>query len=205
MALIIPVGFGQAVYEMRLTGDSEPIVVTMGHDLDNALGDYEDAASVLYQYFTSYMCFELSNQYTVTAVSLYVGQDGGPPALFEFAPSSPVVGPSTGTPLPQNCAVLVRKRTSSAGRRGRGRIYMPGIAESEVNPAGVIGTTTRNNWQTAAENWFEACRDGADTFVAYPMVVLHRSEGAGVEPPPTVITALEVDTVIATQRRRLRK
>jgi len=39
---------------------------------------------------------------------------------------------------------------------------------------------------------------------AYPPVVLHRSEGAGVEPAPTPILSFQAESKIATQRRRLR-
>jgi len=35
------------------------------------------------------------------------------------------------------------------------------------------------------------------------MVILHDSEGAGAEPSPSVVLALTVDPLIATQRRRL--
>lgn len=205
MALIIPVGFGQAVYELALTGDAEPVVTTMGHDLSNVVGgDYEEIANRLFDGFGQEMMGAISDQYSLTGVSLYVGQDGGPPAVF-FGTDTAVVGGDAGLPLPQNCAALVRKRTGAAGRRGRGRMYLPGVRENVVNAIGVMDSTYVTAWQTSIDGWFDLLNGVPAGSVAYPPVILHRSEGIGEEPPPTPVTALVLDDVIATQRRRLRK
>lgn len=205
MALIIPVGFGHAVYEMQLVGDNEPIVVTCGHDLGAVVGgDYAQAATDLFDVFAASWMGIVSGAYELTAVNLYVGQDGGPPMLYESS-ETPVGGGESGGPLPQNCAALVKKATSSAGRRGRGRIYLPGIAESAVDHIGTINGTFMTALQAGADLWLDELTTPTIAADPYPPVILHRSEGIGEEPPPTPVTAFVVDGRIATQRKRLRR
>lgn len=204
MALIIPQGFGQAVYEFSLTDDAEPIVVTCGHDLDAAGSNYADAADQLFDAFAAMLMGRVADDYRLEVVTLYVGQDGGPPAIYESTRAS-VAGGISAAPLPQNCSWLIRKRTSAAGRRGRGRMYLPGVAEGVVDPVGQIDSGEVATTQTWADNWLDELLVPTLGGPALPPVVLHRSEGIGVEPPPTPITALQVDDRIATQRRRLRK
>lgn len=205
MSLIIPVGFGQAVYQLRLTGDNEPMVVTMGHDLAEVVGgDYQTIVDRLHTSFGLEMMPRVASNYTFEATFLYVGQDGGPPAVFEST-EDPVTGGMAGNPLPQNSAMLFRKRTSAAGRRGRGRLYLPGIQEQDVSALGVIDGAVVTALQARADAWMDWLTGVEVGSVAYPPVILHRTEGIGVEPPPTPVTALVIDPVIATQRRRLRR
>lgn len=204
MPLIIPPGFGQAVYELRLTGDSEPMVVTMGHDLGFWAGDFQGAADRLHVDFGANVMPALTNDYTFTGVTLYVGQDP-PPPLVVTSTQADVAGAGSAAGLPQNCAMLWRKRTDLAGRRGRGRIYLPGLEEGLVNEAGIITSVALASFQAQADAWYEDLTTTGPGFEPNPPVVLHRSEGAGVEPAPTPITLFEVDELIATQRGRLRR
>lgn len=203
MALIIPPGFLHAVYELRLSGDPELIVVTCGHEIDSGSGaSGAQSADDLFLAFASNLMPSMSNEYTLEAVTSYVGQDGGPP-LVVGSSASAVVGGSADLVLPQNCAYLVRKRTDAAGRRGRGRMYIPGVDESNVDERGNILPAHVAAWQTAFNNWLDDLTTAVGARL-YPPVVLHRSEGIGVEPPPTPVTSFVVESIIATQRRRLR-
>lgn len=204
MALIIPVGFAHAVYELSLDADTEGMVVTCGHDVSAVVGgDYGEIADRLHIGFGAEMMGIMSNLYTLTGVSLYVGQDGGPPAVFESG-EEPVGGDVASAALPQNCAYLMRKRTSAAGRRGRGRMYLPGVPEGNVSAQGAIDGTWLDAIQTNAVAWYELLTGVPAGSVAYPPVILHRSEGIGTEPPPTPVTTFVFESVIATQRQRLR-
>lgn len=202
MPLIIPPGFAQAVWSMTVTGDAEPMVTTCGLDVSAAAGEFQDCADKAQTMFQNGFGQMISNQVTMTHCTLYVGQDGGPPAIFDST-NGGSVGDIANTPLPNNCAWLVRKRTDMAGRRGRGRFYIPGVAENFVDPAGVI-----NNAEVAAmtdvAELFRSTMESAVGGPSMPLVVLHRSEGIGVEPPPTLIAQLVCETKIATQRRRMR-
>lgn len=202
MPLIIPPGFAQAVFSHTLAGDSEPIVCTVGLDVSDAGGDFETAANTAFTNWADNILPSISNQYQLTVVTLYVGQDGGPPTVVDSTEDSAVGGLSNAA-LPQNCAYLVRKRTDAAGRRGRGRFYIPGVPEGEVSPIGALSASYRDGMTTSAES-FRLAMAGGIPSPSLPLVVLHRSEGIGTEPAPTPITQLVCETIIGTQRRRMR-
>lgn len=203
MALIIPPGFLQAVYEFTLSGDTENMVVTLGHEIDSASGaNGLDAADDLWGAFNTHI-FQTRGQgaYTFVGVTVYVGNDG-PPSVYTST-EAPVAGPGTSQLLPPNSAYLIRKRTDLAGRRGRGRMYFPGVTEGNVDNVGTLTGAEQSAWTTALEDWYEFLTAGVGARL-YPPVVLHRSEGIGEEPAPTPVTSFTIDAKIATQRRRLR-
>lgn len=204
MALIIPPGFGQAVYELALTGDSEQMVVTCGHDLSFWAGDFQSAVNRLHTDFGANIMPMLINDYSLTGVTLYVGSDPPPYAVYTST-NATVTGPGSAEGLPQNCALLIRKRTDLAGKRGRGRLYLPGIEEGLVTSAGVVSPAAVASFQTQVDAWYTDLTTTGGGFEPNPPVVLHRSEGIGAEPAPTPITVFVVDGVIATQRQRLRR
>lgn len=83
-------------------------------------------------------------------------------------------------------------------------MYFPGPPESQVNAAGVLDAGWRDGRQTFVNEWLAKLLGDVGGITPMPPVILHRSEGAGEEPPPTPVTALTVESSIATQRRRLR-
>jgi hypothetical protein len=144
-----------------------------------------------------------SNQYRLVGVTLYVGTGAGTPPSVHESTVVPVVGTVDAAPLPQNCALLIRKRTSLAGRRGRGRFYAPATSEDQVTPTGIIAPFLVQLHQDAWSAFYNSLIAPQSGPPNIP-VILHRSEGIGVEPTPTGITQFVVDGRIATQRRRLR-
>lgn len=203
MPLIIPPGFAQAVWSMTLTGDSEPIICTGGLDVSAAGGDFEAAADGAFAAWGANIMPSVSDEYTLDHVTLYVGQDGGPPLVYDSTLTGSAGG-LTNAPLPQNCAHLVRKRTDAAGRRGRGRFYIPGVPEGEVTPTGVLSTTYVDGMTASAQAFLDELATPVGAYPSLELVILHRSEGIGTEPAPTPVTQLICESVIATQRRRLR-
>lgn len=203
MTLLIPPGYLHAVYEFSFTGDAEPMVTTCGHEIDTASGASGDLApNDLFNLYANNLLTGQAADVTLVGVTVYVGQDGGLPLVFTS--DEPAVAGSGGADsLPPNSAVLVRKRTDSAGRRGRGRMYLPGVPRGQVFDTGLLNTTYVSNLQLEATAFHEALT-ALPGGRLYPPVVLHRSEGAGVEPAPTPITHFIVEDRIATQRRRLR-
>lgn len=123
------------------------------------------------------------------------------------------VGAGAAACAPPNVTCLWRKVTPLGGRRGRGRMYLPGVIESQVDAGGFGDSTYIADWTTSAEDTLL----GLST-ADIPMVVLHgyatvwalidgqprRIELPGVIPAPTAVTSLEVSPKVATQRRRLR-
>jgi hypothetical protein len=203
MSLIIPPGFLQAVYVLRLDGDTEDMVVTLGHEVDTASGaNLDDAPNDLFNAFATEMFGVLfQNVYELIEVVTYGGNDG--PTIVNVSTEASVTGPGAGAVLPPNCSYLVRKRTDLAGRRGRGRMYFPGPREADVDVVGNVTEATVGVWNAALADWYTALTSAVGARY-YPPVVLHKSEGIGEEPPPTPITQFTMDDKIATQRRRLR-
>lgn len=203
MSLIIPPGFAQVVFGFVQDGDPEPMLSTIGVELAADDGTGEASPNRMFDSFADNVLGNLSVNTGLYFVTVYVGQDGGPPVVYESDLASQQGG-AGGSPLPPNCAFLVRKRTSVSGRRGRGRMYLPGVPEALVNPAGYLSTEAAEDLQAGVDNWYAELTGVPPGTSAYPPVVLHRSEGAGAEPVPTPITLFQVETQIATQRRRLR-
>jgi hypothetical protein len=105
----------------------------------------------------------------------------------------------TDGPLPQNCAMLVQRRTARGGRKGRGRMYFPFVYPTEVNisPTGVLGAVPFVAWQTAMTEFHAAL-----VASGIPMVLLHSEAAGPIAPDP--VTSLVAQQTIATQRTRLR-
>jgi hypothetical protein len=103
-------------------------------------------------------------------------------------------GTSSLDSLPPNCAILVRKVTGLGGRANRGRFYVPfacdetGVAQNGTIDGAVV---------TATQSAMDGLLADLDT-AGVPMCILHT--GAGV---PARVVSGTVDTLIATQRRRL--
>lgn len=203
MSLIIPPGFAQGVLNFTWTGDGEPMVSTIGLDVSDAGGDGQSVAEALHVAFGTTLADRLSDPVTFTHATVYMGQDGGGTIPFDST-GDPVPGTADGASLPSNCAYLLRKRTGLGGRRGRGRMYLPGVGEDEADNLGNLPGAWLTTMQDRADDFMAALLD--DTVgPAIPPVVLHRSEGIGAEPVPTPITVFQMDGKIATQRQRLRR
>jgi hypothetical protein len=93
-----------------------------------------------------------------------------------------------------NVAVLVKKLTGVAGRQNRGRVYVPGALSGNVDSIGVLSSTAVDAWQTAFDSWFT-------DMVAVDMdPIINHADLSAV----TLVTSFEVQSLTATQRRRLR-
>lgn len=197
MGVLIPVGGTQATMRWSVSGDPEFMHVTIGLIDLSVTEDPDDiadrfygsllttafttAASInsLYSLGTSLVATHLSSGWVSIEVGVAVG------------------GTAVLAPLPNNCAVLVRKRTDLGGRRNRGRMYFPPfmIGEGDVNQNGRIDAADVTAFQAV-------CTDLFDTLVSNNLqpVVWHENGGAG-----TQVTSFLVQPVIATQRTRMRR
>lgn len=210
MTLRIDPGFGQVIHSMTLAADPEPMAVTYGVAFDVGSADspalMAAAAVELHDSFGDTVIGAMGNVYTLTTTEIrYVpdsGTLGDDPTIA--VTSLARVGAQPGGVLPQNCAVLIHKRTARSGRRGRGRMYVPGIPEGDVSQVG--GITTLAGWQTALTAFYNRIVAAPD--VLGPVLLHSTSPTVPLLTDPLLvpdgITAFQVDGVIATQRRRLR-
>lgn len=202
MAVIIPVGFAQVILPFKHESLAREAALVYGIDVSAAGGDFEASADAQVLAFSAAWETELDNQVTIGPAVVRVGQDGGDPLSVEG--SAIASGDESAASLPPNCALLVRKASSTGGRRGRGRFYIPWVVqEAAANDVGQIDSTSLAVRQANATAWLTDLLTGTSGDHATPLVILHDSSGAGVEPAPSVVTGLTCDSLIATQRRRL--
>jgi hypothetical protein len=113
----------------------------------------------------------------------------------------PSAGTQTGTALPNNCALVVTKRTTLRGRSFRGRIYHPGLPTPQTSANNVTGafvTNIVNGWNALTAITMPG------PITAQMVVVSKFTEGnprvLGITTPVVNVTS---DGVIDSQRRRL--
>lgn len=107
-------------------------------------------------------------------------------------------GTVSDSPITSNCALLVRKNTALGGRRNRGRFFAPPtlLNEGAVDASGNISSGPLASLQTLWTNLF----NGLASADLEPQL-FHQGAFA---PSPTPVTSFTVDSLIATQRRRMR-
>lgn len=191
---VIPVGHGEAVVTLTIPGDAGPALNIFGFAYDVATPAAtvaSDIAGVLSS--TSGYRGLLPSVVTLSSVLVRCRADAGDPLVAEETIS--LAGSLAGNTPPPQTALLIQKITGRAGRKNRGRMYIPANDESILNDAGVYGSTETAGFQTKADSFLAAL----DT-AGYPMVLLHTS----VADAPTDVVSLVVQSKVATQRRRLR-
>lgn len=140
----------------------------------------------------------LSNQLTMVSIKVtdLSGQEAG---VYEFVPTVPVAGQVGQPALPGNAACVVSFRTALRGRSGRGRNYIAGIAEGDVN-----GNQFANTFVQAMGNSYGALAAGLGAQAMYHVVVSRFFNG---NPRPegraAAVTSYLVDGFVDSQRRRL--
>ncbi len=92
-------------------------------------------------------------------------------------------------------AALIRKITAQGGRQGKGRMFLPGIPESAVQ-GGALNTATID-----AINAFMLDLLNVHNAVQFPVALLH----AEALVSPYIVLAFQTQSIVATQRRRIRK
>lgn len=102
-----------------------------------------------------------------------------------------------------NLAYLVIKQTALGGRRGKGRLYLPGVAEAAVDQAGNVLSSQVSTLDDA----FEALRLRLVAIGLEPHLLHDPPQGQNPspQPPPTEIVSFSASAVAATQRRRMRR
>ena len=200
MTLIIPPGFGNAAFVLTGSPGTQPFVTTLGVDLGLAGGDFVRAANELMTSFAALVGPQLSNSLTLDRVNLRVGQDGPGGSVDSDLPPVPMT--RTGDHEVMAMAAIARKVTNEVGRRGRGRMFLPGsVNDNEVGENGVITPTKIGLLQDAMDAWWDVLTNGDDPISdPWPPVLLHSS--APVDPTP--ITGFGITPIVGWVRGRIR-
>jgi len=195
MPLVIPNGFAQVAFRWSLLNDPEVMITTMGYDFAAMSGgDQANLDAITDQFTAVYPAAGMIAGWTFLGCRAYVGVPGGAAVVLD-SPRA-VIGTASGNTPPQNCALLVKKRTGIGGRRGQGRMYIPPFAidENAVGPNGVLLPGFLAQVQGGVNAVW------GSNFATY---LLHSDSPSPMDPTP--INSLIVDRSIATQRRRLRR
>lgn len=198
----IPAGYGQWTLNLKSIYSVKVFSFNLGYKSTWTAGDNHAAAiwDIFHASGHPFAAGSFTDRYTVVkAHALYQDDD----TLHEMEYPINLGGTGLWESPPTNCAVLVQKRTSVAGRNQRGRMYIPPtvVSEANVDTVGVIADTPLGVMNVAWAEQYLAMVDAE--FLPY---LLHGGTKADPThaPPPTAITSFLVEPMIATQRRRLR-
>lgn len=198
MSLVIPPGFGNAALVFTSSTGTQPFVTTIGVDLGEFGGDFVSAADLVMLSYASNMAAITDNDLVLDHVTLAVGSDG--PGGSVDSSLTPIPMTSSGTFGPVAIAVLARKVTNELGRRGRGRMFLPGTnLESGTEPDGSITSGYRTSIQSGIDGFMDDLVAGTGYVPAEP-VLLH----SAAPTDPTPITRLAITDIVGVVRGRIR-
>lgn len=191
--MVIPEFFAQV--NIVFAGDGVPTgaEVTFGVNLDagaTSLAAVADAVQTSYQ--TRLMPLVNSRVHVIE----YLVKAGPNSTGATHILTAHDVGTTDLGALPSSLALLVRKQTALGGRHGRGRFFWPVLGESLIGDGGIISPTALANLQTGFDEFL------VDLTTADAEMVLLHADALTV---PTPVTSLSVQTLCATQRRRMRR
>lgn len=190
----IPDNYGIATVVYTLTATGEEMVTTFGFH-NTGLNTADVAASDISDvWIASFTPATTLDSYTYTELKVLEKLGG---SLLSGLFTSGAAGTVNAKPVPPAVAVRCTKNTALAGRKWRGRMFLPPamIAEANVNNAGVIDSTTLDSIQTKCDDLLTGLADAG-----YPMYLLHHDLST-----PTPVTTLQVRNHVGTQRRRQRR
>ena len=191
-SLVIPDGYGEARIEWQVPGNAGPGLTVLGFTDGDPIEGADQVALAIRDRVKNDICPQMANAYFLATVTVNINRTGN---IEQGQATGLDNGSLTGAAMPPNVTYLIRKRTGFAGRKFRGRWYLPGVVEGDADAAGVLSSTRQLALQTAMTLFAgDMITDGHD------VVLLHSS----APPGPSVITGLLVEQTVATQRRRLR-
>jgi hypothetical protein len=197
-----PPGFANVSIQLTVQSMTRPSYITFGVDPTDTDPQLVGAAVSAASMGTGSLMSIMDTTVAMPEVRVSLGTDGGEDLIGVY--TSIGAGTNTKNGLPPNCAMLVHKITQRGGRRGRGRVFLPFcLDEGTVDEGGLITTTALGVMQLAMNTWRTALSTNG-----VPMVLLHEpstpeTENKTTPGPPNLVTALQVDKLISTQRRRL--
>lgn len=175
----------------------------------------EDQAQILINQWYADLRPRLSDAFTLRNVSWVDLDEADGTTGVATAGSSislPQAGSLSSNRMAGNVAILVRKATTSARGQRAGRMYIGGITEDQTDTVNGnnLAAAWVTNW-TSSLNSFKSNIEQEDALDAFQsnMVVVHitsrDSDGNPATGDATDVSALQVQSLLATQRRRLRR
>lgn len=210
--MIIPINFGQVTH--IFAGSGVPLGAAVSYGFNNGAGvSALSAANEFHDNWGDNVQPALVQNVDLVQTIVKLGPN-------EIGASAVASGTRGGADLSAqaapNVAYLVHKVTAVGGRRGRGRMYLPGVDETVVTQGGNIDPAKVTELNTGL-GLFEARATAGNlglVLLHAPATVWSLVDGQPrripdpTDPPvpaPYSITDLVPSGVVATQRRRLRR
>lgn len=189
--VIIPAGYAHILVGFTGLGAPTGAALTFGVQNDS---DF-DAPKVAFDIAEAWGTSAMTGTYSTNVTASVFKAKLGPNATGAAAEYSTAFVGGLGASGHPGAAYLVSKFTATGGRQGRGRCYIPGAAEGDVGPGGVILPA---NQDQITDRW----RDFNQLLIlgSLPMVLLHHNSLT-----PSPVTDLVCSGQVATQRRRNRR
>jgi hypothetical protein len=186
--------------------NGHPVVNVLHYRVDAAIGSVEVASEVedVVQNWQSQMVPEFRDNYRFEGGAyLDLRTADGETGVIPPVAGEPTQGGSTGASANPGDALLVHKRTSSSRGVRQGRMYLPPPGGSAMDENGRLDSLTLNAVNTRLATFLANTTQGPITDPTGSeanryMVVLHK-DGTN-----TRVTSLQCDSLIASQRRRVR-
>jgi hypothetical protein len=198
--LEVPVGYGLWQFTMVHATIAHAAVSTVGFKVATPPYTQGQLASALAAFALAVKPMHDAEVTYSKAVAL-VGNDG-PPLRYEA--TGVVVGTRTaGVISPPNVTYLIKKSTAYAGRRYRGRMYLPFVQSLGVTQTGQLTGPEQTLLVTSAAALFSGLVAAGPN--ASELSLLHAESALSATPAPTPVAALLASSIVATQRRRLER
>lgn len=111
----------------------------------------------------------------------------------------PVSGGSSGPGQSPQVSYLLHLNAPGTRKQRSGRQYLTGVPRDAVTESGSVAESFFDGLQSRSDDFLEACSEGDVGYLA----ILSKTTGGGHE--GRTVTAITVDGLAATQRRRLRR
>jgi len=190
--MFIPTGYGQATLVFTIPGPSSPAMITFGYTASLTQGVNNQAESIFDAWATAGALWTAQDAQTVLN-EVRVLRRIASGELESGLHVEDRAGSQAGEGAPPQVALLIQKITGLAGRKNRGRMYVPGVIAT--TQGGGWGGTFISDTQGRANTFFTALGTASAD-----MVILHNNQ----LDTPTPVTGLNVVALSATQRRRIR-
>jgi hypothetical protein len=198
--LVVPVGYGLWQFTLTHATIAHKSVVTIGFKVatppytqgqsDAALAAFALAVKTIHD-----------AEVTYSRLVTLIGNDG--PAL-RYESAGAVVGTrGSVTIFPPNVTYLIKKTTAFAGRRYRGRLYLPYVSVTGAGQTGQLSGAEVTLLIAVANGLTSGLVAAGPN--ASELSILHAESPLSALPAPTTVELFLAETTVATQRRRLER
>lgn len=192
MSIVIPPGFAEVIVKTNSIAHAFPHTNEVGVDLTDVpvQADLDALSAGLATVYKAY----LNSGSAFLGCKLIIGQDG-PPTFLESV-SGAGNGSRSAALCPPQVQIVCAKKTALASRKGRGRIFLQDVGETDVDDSGVVSGTSLTKAQLVCDALM-ALGTTSGRAVFGNTVILHASD---LE--PTALTSFTAESKVGTLRRR---